>query len=172
MRDLYACRSASGRCNRGKQSRCRPAQRRVAPFLRPGPYCSNYLVKDARQRACRSSSRFCHKTLWILQATSTKICVLRKSLKKARRGFDDSSSPSASLPIRDILYSLLISGRKPAERGLLRPFVRTTASGLRGRFGPFSVSLGPLSPTQPNHGHFGTDVESSIIQRVEGAPKR
>src|SRR5688572_16648514 len=39
----------------------------------------------------------------------------------ARRGFDDSSSPSASLPSRDILFPLLISGRKPAERGLLRP---------------------------------------------------
>ena len=26
-------------------------------------------------------------------------------------------------------------------------------------FEPFSVSLGPLSPTQPNHGHFGTDIE-------------
>jgi hypothetical protein len=25
--------------------------------------------------------------------------------------------------------------------------------------GPFSVSRGPPSPKQPNHGHFGTDVE-------------
>ena len=38
-------------------------------------------------------------------------------------------------------------------------------------FGPFFVSLGRLSPTQPNHGHFGTDVGSSIIQRV-GGPRR
>jgi hypothetical protein len=30
-----------------------------------------------------------------LQATSTAICVVHKSLKKARRGFDESSSPSA-----------------------------------------------------------------------------
>jgi hypothetical protein len=32
------------------------------------------------------------------------------------------------------------------------------------RFGPFSGSQGPLSPTQPNQGHFGTDVEIVQIQ--------
>jgi hypothetical protein len=42
---------------------------------------------------------------------------------------------------------------------------------LRAHFGPFFVSLGSLSPKQPNHGHFGTDVESSIIQRVAWHPK-
>ena len=31
--------------------------------------------------------------------------------------------------------------------------------------------LASLSPKQPNHGHVGTDVESSIIQRVGGRPK-
>jgi Phage major capsid protein E len=31
----------------------------------------------------------------ILQSTSTGTCVVRKSLKKAQRGFDDSSSRSA-----------------------------------------------------------------------------
>ena len=40
---------------------------------------------------------------------------------------------------------------------------------MRAHFGPFFVSLGSLSPKQPNHGHFGTDVESSIIQRVGDA---
>ena len=40
-----------------------------------------------------------------------------KSLKSTQRGFDHSSSPSASLPSRDILFPLLISGRKPAECG-------------------------------------------------------
>jgi hypothetical protein len=49
----------------------------------------------------------------------------------------------------------------------MRPFLANCpnhGAGLRGHFGPISVFLGPLSPTQPNHGHFGTDVESSIIQ--------
>jgi hypothetical protein len=44
-------------------------------------------------------------------------------------------------------------------------------TGSRAHFGPFFVSLGPLSPKQPNHGHFGTDVESSRIQRVGGRLK-
>jgi hypothetical protein len=79
--------------------------------------------------------------------------------------------PSASLPIRDILFPLPISGRNPAECGHSWQNVRTTAPGLRGQFGPFSVSLGPLSLKQPNHGHFGTDVETSIIQLVGGCPK-
>jgi hypothetical protein len=39
----------------------------------------------------------------ILQSTSTKVCVVRKSLKKARRGFDDSSSPSANTYYADSL---------------------------------------------------------------------
>jgi hypothetical protein len=44
-------------------------------------------------------------------------------------------------------------------------------TGSRAYFGPYFVSLGSLSPKQPNHGHFGTDVESSIIQWVGGHPK-
>jgi hypothetical protein len=38
-------------------------------------------------------------------------------------------------------------------------------------FGPFSAFLCTLSLTQMNHAHFGTDVESSIIQRFGGQPK-
>ncbi len=34
-------------------------------------------------------------------------------------------------------------------------------TGWRAHFGSFFVSLGSLSPKQPKHGHFGTDVESS-----------
>jgi hypothetical protein len=57
-----------------------------------------------------------------------------------------------------------------SESRRMRPFLANCPNhedGLRAHFGPFFVSLGPLSPKQPNHGHFGTDVESSIIQRVE-----
>jgi hypothetical protein len=70
-------------------------------------------------------------------------------------------------------HSLSLDRRRPngAEFGVLRPYVRTTDTGRGGRFGAFLVSLGPLSPKQPNHGHFGTDVESSIIQWVTGCPK-
>jgi hypothetical protein len=40
-----------------------------------------------------------------------------------------------------------------------------------GYFGPFSASLRTLSLTQPNHARFGTAVESSIIQEVDGRPE-
>jgi hypothetical protein len=45
-------------------------------------------------------------------------------------------------------------------------------TGFEAHFGPFPVSLRPLSPTQPNHRHLGTDVGSSIVQWVGGRPKR
>ena len=94
------------------------------------------------------------------QATSTVLCVVRKSLKMRQRGFDDNSSPSAKTPSRDILFLLLTSSRKPAERGHSRQIVRTMRTGWRAHFGPFAVSLAPLSPKQPNHGRFGTVVRS------------
>jgi hypothetical protein len=89
----------------------------------------------------------------------------------AKRMFAASELPSAKTPSRDILFHRVHRGRNPAECGHSWRIVRTTAPGPRGHFGPVSVSRGPLSPTQPNHGHFGTDVESSIIQRVGGRPK-
>jgi hypothetical protein len=73
---------------------------------------------------------------------------------------------------RDILFPLLISGRNPADCGHSRQIVRTMRTGLRAHFGPFFVSRGPLSPKQPNHGRFGTDVEVQIIQRVVGRATR
>jgi hypothetical protein len=54
---------------------------------------------------------------------------------------------------------------------VLRPFFRTTGGGRQPYFGPFSVSLGLLSLTQPNHARFGTDVRSSKNQNVTGWPK-
>ena len=89
----------------------------------------------------------------------------------AKRMFAASELPSAKTPSRDIHFHRGHRGRKPAECGHSWRIVRTTAPGPRGHFGPVSVSLGPLSPTQPNHGHFGTDVECAIIQRVGGRPK-
>jgi hypothetical protein len=70
------------------------------------------------------------------------------------------------MPSRDILFPLPISGRKPADCGHSWQIVRTMRSGWRGHFGPFPVSLGPLSPTQPNHAQFGTDIRSSTEQWV------
>ena len=78
---------------------------------------------------------------------------------------------SAKTPSRDILFPLLIRGRKPAECGHYWQFVRTMSDLLEGPLRPFFVSLGPLSPTQPNHGHFGTDVGIAITQWVGGRPK-
>jgi hypothetical protein len=81
-----------------------------------------------------------------------------------KRMFAASELPSASLASRDILFPALVAGRNGAERGLLRRFFRTTRTGRQARFGRSSVSLRAISLTQPNHGDFGTDVGSSIIQ--------
>jgi hypothetical protein len=95
--------------------------------------------------------------------------VLQRTL--AKRVFAASELPSASRLVRDILFVALRAGRNPAECGHFGSFFRTARGGRQPHFGPFLISLGPLSPKQPNHGHFGTDVESSIIQRVGGRPK-
>jgi hypothetical protein len=75
------------------------------------------------------------------------------------------------MPSRDILFQLLISGRKPAECGHSGQIIRTTGTGLRAHLGPFSAFLRPLSLTQPNHAHFGTVVESLRNQCVRGGSR-
>jgi hypothetical protein len=99
--------------------------------------------------------------------TSTK----RRNGTRVRRSSNDrtiSSHParSASLPIRDILFPAARIGRNPAECRRFCSFIRTTDTGREARFGPFSVSLRPLSLTQPNHARFGTDVRTALIQLV------
>jgi hypothetical protein len=64
------------------------------------------------------------------------------------------------MPVWDILFAALSAGRNPAELERSRPFFRTTSTGPEAHFGSFSVSLRPLSLTQPNHARFGTDVRS------------
>jgi hypothetical protein len=83
---------------------------------------------------------------------------------RAKRMFAASELPSAKTLGRDIPFHRVHRGRKPAECGHSWRIVRTTAPGPRGHFRPFPASLRPLSLTQPNHGRFGTDVGSSIIQ--------
>jgi hypothetical protein len=100
-------------------------------------------------------------SLRTLQATFTQTCMVRKSLKMRKRVFDPSSSPSASLASPDILFPALGIGRNPAECRPFGSFIRTTGRGSKAHFRPYPVSLRPLSLTQPNHGHFGTDVRSS-----------
>jgi hypothetical protein len=78
----------------------------------------------------------------ILQSTSTAFCVVRKPLKTRQRGFDDSSSPSASTLTCDILFRCSAAGWNGTECGPLRLFVRTAGAGRSAHFGPFSVSLG------------------------------
>jgi hypothetical protein len=89
-------------------------------------------------------------------------CNIRHSgVLESGECFWSRTSPSASLSSGDILFPLPISGRNRAERGHLRPFVRTTSTGPGAHFGPFCVSVSALSLTQPNHGRFGTDVGSA-----------
>jgi hypothetical protein len=159
----------------------RPAGR---PFAREPPargehpgHLNRWRSRDASRRWCcrpasarsKTALQAAHRpraikdrqsSLRILQARSTAICVVHKPLKTRQRGFDDRTSPSASLPTRDILFPPLIRGRNPAECGDLRPFFRTTSTRLEAYFGLFSGSLAALSPTRPNHGRFGTDVET------------
>jgi hypothetical protein len=123
------------------------------------------LVTDDINRRCHASGRWLEdrffrlrtefplRSFWrrnpgpkLLQSTFTADCVVSKPLKTKRRGFDDSFSPSTSLPIWDVLLPIWT-----AERGLLRPFVRTTSTGPGADFGPFCVSVGALSLAQPNH---------------------
>ena len=85
--------------------------------------------------------------------------------------FDPGSCRSAKTPSQDILFRALVTGRNGAECGHSWQNVRTTRTGVKANFGPFFVSASPLSPTQPNHAHFGTDVRSSESQCVT-APQR
>ena len=87
------------------------------------------------------------------------------------RNAGSNPTPSAKTPSRDILFRRSADGRNGAEFVHSRRYVRTTRAGRQPLFGPVGASLRPLSLTQPNHGHFGTDVESSIIQWVGGQQK-
>ena len=51
--------------------------------------------------------------------------------------------------VRELFGEMLLSSAFRA----LRPYVRTTDTGRGACIGPFFVSLGRLSPKQPNHGH-------------------
>jgi hypothetical protein len=93
------------------------------------------------------------------------------SRRQQLRTEGSSPPPSASLAIRDILFTPLDTGRNPAECRPLGSFIRTTRTGSEAHFGPFPVSLRPHSLTQPNHAHFGTVIGTSTDQRVRGSPK-
>jgi hypothetical protein len=129
----------------------------VLPSLGIARPCSRSAAPSVSARGCGGNRRYGRE-------------VTRKS-KRGKRMFAASELPSASLASRDILFQALSTGRNAAECQALRPFIRTTGGGPEAHFGPFSVSLGRLSLRQPNHGHFGTDVESSIIQVVGGRLK-
>ena len=110
--------------------------------------------------------------LRILQSTSTAFCVVRKPLKTRRRGFDDSSSPSAS---RDILFSSLRAAESPQNAGLRGYLSEPRAAAAKAASGHFpspslSLSLSALPPMEPNHGRFGTDVRNSQNQWVSSRP--
>src|SRR5688572_27617684 len=66
----------------------------------------------------------------------------------AKRMFAASELSSASLASWDILFPALAAGRNGAERGPSRSFIRTTVTRSEAHFGPFPVSLRPLSLTQ------------------------
>jgi hypothetical protein len=71
---------------------------------------------------------------WTLRAcseamTRTLFCTRTAQPSVYIRTLRSNRFRSAKTPCRNILFRLLISGRKPAERGLLRPYVRTTRRG-------------------------------------------
>jgi hypothetical protein len=122
-----------------------------------------------RGAAVRPSSSASSPTLAHDSPINThQIRVVRKALKMRQRGFDDSSSSFASLLSRDILFPLLISGRKPAQCGHSRQIVRTTETTVRAHFGPFSASLGHNRTTPV----LVRMSEARQIQSVRGCPQR
>ena len=78
--------------------------------------------------------------------------------------------PPPVLPVETFFLLRSAAAGTPQNAGL-SAIVRTTRTGSEAHFGPFPVSLRPLSPPQPNHGHFGTDVGSSVIQWLMVRPK-
>jgi hypothetical protein len=76
--------------------------------------------------------------------------------------------PSASRPGPDILFGPQAPARSPQSAGLHADFPNHEGR-LRGPFRAVWSSIRPLSPTQPNHGRFGTDVGSFMIQQVGDA---
>jgi hypothetical protein len=73
--------------------------------------------------------------------------VFHNPLNNNWRGFDDSTSPSANIANRDILFPAAGAGRNPAEFGLFWPFIRTTYAARKAHFGPLSVSVRRVSLT-------------------------
>jgi hypothetical protein len=135
-----ASNSISGRSGGSERSACRPA-------------CGG----------CRLGSGNVYTAVPILQSTSTRIRVLYKSLKTRRRGFDHSSSPSASYATRYTLFPASSNRRKPAECAALRLFVRT---GRRGRKAP-SGHFPSLSP------HFlRRNRTTAVLVRISEARQR
>ena len=130
---------------RGWQS-CRRCPRSVTPWVTP----QHVRVGAPKHHRVRTGEPDRHSYL-------DPCNIPHSSVLESGECFWSRSSPSAKTPSRDILFPALATRRNPAESGLFWPFVRTTAPGLRGYFGPFSGSLGPLSPKQPNHGRFGTE---------------
>jgi hypothetical protein len=92
---------------------------------------AEHRTRETQMKTARSSPR-------ILQSTSTAIGVIRNPLKRRRRGFVDRTSPSASLPGRDILFPAAGVGRNGPEFGRSRLIVRTTGVRRHAHFGPVS----------------------------------
>ena len=95
-----------------------------------------------------------------IQAETAKIAPTSPSVvsrSDAKRMFAASELPSASLAIRDILFTPLDTGRNPAERQPLGSFIRTTRTGSEAHFGPFScLSSAPFSDaTEPRPFWYG-----------------
>ena len=76
--------------------------------------------------------------------------------------------PPPRHPVGTFLFRS-IGAETPQNASIPRPIIRTTRPHRPLR--AFSVSLGPLSPTQPNHGRFGTDVKSESNQRFRAKPE-
>ncbi len=118
--------------------------------------------------------------LWFVQSPSAPVeyegAVRQATTLPRQRSYhrteSSNRSPSASLPVRDILFPALGGGRNPAECRASWLLIRTTRTSWEAHFRPFSLSLGPTSLTQPNHARFGTDVRVPMNQWVTAPPTR
>jgi len=97
---------------------------------------------------------------------------LNKALKTRRRGFDDSSSPSASLPSRDILFLLLISARNAAGHGHSRLSVRTTGGGRQAISGRYPSLSAHFLRGNRTTGILVRILEARQFNVLEGARRR
>ena len=116
----------SGRGWVSRSSFCRRARRPLCGSHQPPAFAAGgdrrYPSQHPHRPVCRCSSGEHRRWRNFLQSISTAICVIRNPLNLAKRGFDDSFSPSAKTPSGNTLSTRGTGSLKPRSgisRGLL-----------------------------------------------------